>query len=272
MGSSSPLRPRADGRLSRRQLDNVAQLAQAGATAGMSKMQILRSLPPKRRIPYFLEQYGWPLGLGLITAAIAVFLAVRILFPPVGPQLYVAVMDQALDATQTETLQKRFSERSGIPEDEILVDSYFDTRKDGLSKLQTLLSSDDIDVILAPEDTFATLAGYGYLVPLDDTRTADANTLVSLPGYDDAHEDDPDYSGSGKGETLPSGIRLGTGDKVWRDIQGPDDMIVGLAQDSEHAAQAGDFLAFLTGDAGLAAQAHDVAESADVTAAAPKTD
>lgn len=272
MESSAPLRHRTDGRLSRRQLDNVAQLARADATAGMSKMQILRSLPPKRRIPYFLEQYGWQLGLGLIAVALVVFLAVRTLFPPVGPQLYVAVMDQALDATQTETLQKRFSERSGIPEDEILVDSYFDTRKDGLSKLQTLLSADDIDVILAPEDTFATLAGYGYLVPLDGTRAADSATLVSFPGYDDEHEDDPDYSGSGKGETLPYGIRLGTADKVWQDIQGPDDTLVGLAQDSEHAAQAGEFLAFLTGDADLAAQTHDATVSADVATAAPKAD
>ena len=54
MEPSSPLRPRTDGTLSRQQLDNVSQLASASATAGMSKMQILRSLPPKRRIPYFL--------------------------------------------------------------------------------------------------------------------------------------------------------------------------------------------------------------------------
>lgn len=249
MEPSSPLRPRTDGTLSRQQLDNVSQLASASATAGMSKMQILRSLPPKRRIPYFLEQYAWPLGLGLIVIMIAVFLTARLLFPPTGPQLYVAVMDQALDVSQAETLQERFSERSGIPEDEILVDTYFDTRKDGLSKLQTLLSADDIDVILAPEDTFATLAGYGYLVPLDDAQGASGDPLVSFPGYDDAYDDDPDYSGSGKGATRPYGIRLGADDTVWKDIQGADGVIVGLAQDSKRTVQADRFLDFLTGDA-----------------------
>lgn len=214
MEPSSPLRPRTDGTLSRQQLDNVSQLASASATAGMSKMQILRSLPPKRRIPYFLEQYAWPLGLGLIVIMIAVFLTARLLFPPTGPQLYVAVMDQALDVSQAETLQKRFSERSGIP-----------------------------------EDTFATLAGYGYLVPLDDAQGASGDPLVSFPGYDDAYDDDPDYSGSGKGATRPYGIRLGADDTVWKDIQGADGVIVGLAQDSKRTVQADRFLDFLTGDA-----------------------
>lgn len=258
MEPSSPIRPRTDGRLSQQQLDNVAQLARGSASDGMSKAQILRSLPPRQRIPYFLEQYGWPIGLALAAAAVIIFLTVRFLFPPAGPQLYVAVMDQALSTAQTETLQRQFSEQSGIPADDILVDAYFDTRKDGLSKLQTLLSADDIDVILAPEDTFATLAGYGYLVPLDNARATDSNALASFPGYDDTHEDDPDYSGSGRGEALPYGIRLGTDDAAWRNIQGPDDMIAGLAQDSEHTVQADRFLEFLT-DGATAADATDTA-------------
>lgn len=233
--------------LSREQLDDVARLAQPDAHAGMSKLQIMRTLPPRQRLPYLLEHYGWPLGLGTVAAAVAVFLLVRLVFPAPEPQLYVAVMDQAIDVEQSEDLRNRFSSSTGVPADDILVDAYFDTARDGITKLQTLLSADDVDVIIAPERTFATLAGYGYLVPLDGERRApDGADLASFRGYDDSYDDDIDRSGSGMGAELPYGVRLDDAGTVWDDVGGEDDAVAGLAQDSERADEATRFLGFIT--------------------------
>lgn len=215
--------------------------------AGESKLAIFRSLPAKAKAMYFREHFLVPLLGAIIVIALAAFMIVKAATPATRPKLYAAVVDNAITTTEAQQLQQRFSTRLG---QNVNIDSYFDTSKDGLSKLQTMLAAKQIDVIIAPQSEFRKLAGYGYCsnlaTSLNATQRASlTNSLVQLRGYNDADDDNPDVSGSGKGASKPYGLRLANA-KTWSALDSADSKaLIGIAANTQNAGTARDFIDWL---------------------------
>ena len=225
----------------------VDALSVAPEHAGESKLTVFRSLPARAKLTYFREHFLVPLLAAVIIIGLATFMIVKAATPASRPKLYAAVIDDALTTTEAQQLQKDFSAKLG---QSVNIDSYFDTSKDGLDKLQTMLSSKQIDVIIAPQSKFKQLAGYGYFrnlaTSLDtEQRSSLRNDLVTLHGYDDADDDDPNVSGSGKGAAKPYGLSLAQA-KTWNKLDGADSKaLIGIAANTQNAGTAREFIDWL---------------------------
>lgn len=119
--------------------------------AGESKLAIFRSLPTKAKATYFRDHFLMSTLGAIIVIALAAFMIVKAVTPASRPKLYAAVIDNAITTTEAQQLQQKFSVKLGR---DVNIDSYFDTNKDGLSKLQTMLAAKQIDVIIAPQSEF----------------------------------------------------------------------------------------------------------------------
>lgn len=130
----------------------------------------------------------------------------------------------------------------------MLIDTYFSSDENGISKLQTMIASHEIDVIVATPKTYKELSGYGYLTNLDSSltksqRTTLSSDFVTLKGFKDS--DDPDYNGSGKGRVEPFGVSM-TDFKRWSTLKSAkSDAIIGIVQESQNRGIAQQFIDYL---------------------------
>lgn len=215
--------------------------------AGESKLAIFRSLPTRAKATYFREHFLMPTLGAIIVIALAAFMIVKAVTPASRPKLYAAVIDNAITTTEAQQLQQKFSAKLGR---DVNIDSYFDTSKDGLSKLQTMLAAKQIDVIIAPQSEFKKLAGYGYCSNLATSlnaaqRTSLADSLVQLRGYNDADDDNLDVSGSGKGAAKAYGLSLAQA-TTWNTLDSADSKaLIGIAANTQNAGTAREFIDWL---------------------------
>ena len=234
-------------RLTKEQQDAINTLASAPAYAGQSKLAVFRQLPWNRKLEYFREHFLVPLVAAAIVISLVSFLAVRYLSPESRPALYAAVVDDALTTSDATDMQNALEEKLG---ESVIIDDYFDMDKDGLTKLQTMLSSKQIDVIIAPEETFEQLAGYGYLTNLESTVSKLSNSklsdaIVQLKGFSDADDDGIDSSGSGKGASKSYGLKLSDA-AGWTTIADSDhSALIGIATGTKNTGTAQQFINWL---------------------------
>ena len=142
--------------LTEEQQEAINTLASAPAYANESKLSIFRQLPWRKKLEYFREHFLIPVAAAAIIIALVTFLAVRFISPDARPALYAAVVDDALTTSEATNLQNELEDKLGVS---VIIDDYFDMDKDGLTKLQTMLSSKQMDVIIAPHKIFKQLAG-----------------------------------------------------------------------------------------------------------------
>lgn len=237
----------SDHQLTDEQRAAVEALSEPPAHAGESKFRIFRQLPAKDKPAYFREHFLVPLLAALLALALVVFVAVRIAHRDEQPALYVAVVDSTLPLGEAAKLEEAYEHKIGA---DVVVDDYFDTAKDGLTKLQTLLASEQVDVIVAPPAVFEQLAGYGYLADLATALPAaqwqalrgDARDFA---GFDDSGvTDEVEQSGSGQGAALPYGLWLADA-ASWHRYATDDDALVGIAVNTRQEAAAQAFLDYL---------------------------
>ncbi len=237
----------ANMRLTEEQQDAINTLASAPVYAGQSKLAVFRQLPWNRKFEYFREHFLVPLAATAIIISLVSFLAVRYFSPESRPALYAAVVDDALTTSDATDLQAALEEKLG---ESVIIDDYFDMDKDGLTKLQTMLSSKQIDVIIAPEETFEQLAGYGYLTNLESTVSKLSNSklsdaIVQLKGFSDADDDGIDSSGTGKGASKSYGLKLSDA-AGWTSIADSDhSALIGIATGTKNTGTAQQFINWL---------------------------
>ncbi len=237
----------ANMRLTEEQQDAINTLASSPAYAGQSKLAVFRQLPWNRKLEYFREHFLVPLVAAAIVVSLVSFLAVRYFSPESRPALYAAVMDDALTTSDATGLQDTLEEKLG---ENVIIDDYFDTNKDGLTKLQTMLSSRQIDVIIAPAETFEQLAGYGYLTNLESTVSKSGNSklssaIVQLNGFSDADDDGIDSSGTGKGASESYGLKLSDA-AGWTSLADSDaSALIGIATGTKNTGTAQQFINWL---------------------------
>lgn len=236
-----------DTHLTEEQREAINTLASTPAYANESKLSIFRQLPWNKKLEYFREHFLVPVTAAAIIIALTTFLVVRFVSPDTRPALYAAVVDDALTTTGATNLQNELEEKFGV---NVIIDDYFDMNKDGLTKLQTMLSNKQIDVIIAPHKVFKQLAGYGYLTNLESTVSKSDNTkldsaTVQLKGFSDADDDGLDSSGTGKGAAKSYGLKLSDA-AGWTSIADSDhDALIGIATGTKNTSTAQRFIDWL---------------------------
>jgi hypothetical protein len=239
--------------INRRMAQAVNSLARPDEFKGKSRILILRRLPWNRKWAYFRDQLLLRTGVAVTAIVVVVLLVVHFLSPAAPPKLYVAVFGGVLQTQDSETMQQQVSTALKLPKGRnggVMIDASFGQDGNGLSKLQTMLSNHEIDVVIASPKVFSVLAGYGYMVNLDKELTVSQKSsyskdFVSFRGYNDAHYNDINYNGSGKGPAEPYGLRLHDWGTWGSFTTASSTAVAGLAQNSRNGLQAKQFLAFL---------------------------
>lgn len=240
--------PAVPQKLTEEQQAAIATLTEAPQYAGESKLKIFFKIPWRQKAAYFKTHFLVPTIGAICVVALVTFMLFRFLVPSPKPALYVAVLEDALPITSAQTLQDSYSERLG---DDVTVDDYFDMSDDGLSKLQTMISNKEIDVVIAPESVFSELAGYGYFGELSSVLTSSQQQSLgtyaaNFNGYNDGDEyDSYDTSGSGKGESLPYGLELADAGG-WTALEDANDTaLAGVVANTTRESTAQNFLSYL---------------------------
>lgn len=245
---------RGGGTIDDRQAQAIRTLADISEYRGKSRLATLLALPRDQKWGYFRDQLLARVAAAIAAIIVVTYLAVQILTPTPAPQLYVAVINSALSEQDAATLQTSVSEALNLPEGReggVAIDANFNLKESGLTKLQTMLSNDEIDAIIAAPDDFETLAGYGYMRSLSRSlterqRKALSGAFADFRGFNDADDTDIDYDGSGKGGSKPYGLKLADA-PAWTALRSADDTaLIGLAQDSHNTGNAQRLVTFLT--------------------------
>ena len=235
MESSTPFK---GGEIDSRQAEAIDALSSANKYQGKSRIQTLRKLPWNRKWRYFREQLLTRTVVVAAIVCVVIYIAVQVLLPAPGPKLYVAVFDDAVSQQEAANLQSQVAKRLDLPEGRkggVLIDTYFSSDENGISKLQTMIANHEIDAIVATPKTFKQLSGYGYLTNLDSSltkrqRTSLSGDFVTMKGFKDS--DDPDFDGGGKGKAEPFGLSM-TDFQRWNRLKSAkSNALIGIVQES----------------------------------------
>lgn len=234
--------------LNEEQREIIDSLTQKTQYDGKSKIRVFMEIPAKDRMDYFREHFLIPCVAAIVIIALCTFVLVRVFAPKDRPALYAAVLNNAVPLGEAPKLQEEYSKKIGA---NVIIDDYFDMTKDGMSKLQTMISNQQIDVVIAPHDEFKKLANYGYFSDLKTTLSKTqydslGKFAVGFHGFDDSDEDDPfDESGTGQGKSLPYGLNLDYA-KRWKRIpQADDDALVGIVANTQQSKESQNFVEYL---------------------------
>jgi hypothetical protein len=240
-----------DPRLSEEQRETIKALASPTGNKGKSKVSILRSLPTKQKITYFMQYFFWKIVVVLAALAAVSLLVYHVASPSPKPLLYVAAVDISTDDARARKLSASFQkglasqERIAHTASPVQIDTYFNLQEDGLSKLQTMLRNNSIDIILAPESVFEELAGFGYLQPGMSHYATKTAKAYSCAGYDDSKDENPNYNGSGKGEKEDFGLILPDSsplDGLAASEPTEEPVVIGIAQETQELKNAHYFI------------------------------
>lgn len=239
------------GEINSQQAEAISTLASANEYKGKSRIITLLELPWGRKWKYFRDQLLARSAAAVAIVCVVIYIAIQVLTPTATPKLYVAVFNDAVSQQEAATLQSQVASKLDLPEGRkggVLIDTYFSSDENGISKLQTMIANHEIDVIVATTKTYKELSGYGYLTNLDSSltksqRTTLSSDFVTLKGFKDS--DDPDYNGSGKGKAEPFGVSM-TDFKRWGTLKSTkSDAIIGIVQESQNRGIAQQFIDYL---------------------------
>lgn len=239
------------GEINSQQAEAISTLASANEYKGKSRIITLLELPWGRKWKYFRDQLLARSAAAVAIVCVVIYIAIQVLTPAVTPKLYVAVFNDAVSQQEAATLQSQVASKLDLPEGRkggVLIDTYFSSDENGISKLQTMIANHEIDVIVVTPKTYKELSGYGYLTNLDSSLTESqratlSSDFVTLKGFKDS--DDPDYNGSGKGKAEPFGVSM-TDFKRWGTLKSTkSDAIIGIVQESQNRGIAQQFIDYL---------------------------
>lgn len=173
-----------------------------------------KTLSKEQKLIYFKDYYLVKTICILVAVALIVYVCFNLLHKK-ETSLYVACIDEALQEKEVKKLEQQLEEALGNDGNHtlVMIDDSFYTSEDGIHKLEVLLSSKQIDLIIADEETFKQLAAYGFMQDLSqvmDKTTLEENKekLIYTAGYKDNDEISFEDKETGQGEVLPYGLRI----------------------------------------------------------------
>lgn len=84
--------------------------------------------------------------------------------------LYVAVVDESLDTKKLERMSEELNDRFKVDgrHKKVIIDDTFFMKDDALTRMEVYLHNNQLDVIIADENVWRELSGYGFLKRLDE--------------------------------------------------------------------------------------------------------
>ena len=161
----------------------------------------------------------------LAVAALIIFMVTRFLSPAEDEAaLRVAVFDTELSSEALEQLEQAVRTSLGLPEDaRIVVDTGFvSTNTNEYARLSVLAADGRVDAVIAGEEAFAELAGYGYFKDLslylpEDLRSSYAEELRTFKYDSDVIAEDAQQNGEMASGEYPFGLSL-NGSSLWNSM------------------------------------------------------
>lgn len=231
------------------------------------RIAVLQSLSGKKRWSYFIDHFSIPIIAIITICCLLIWLTMHILHPATGPKLFVALVDDPIENVEAGELNSQAAIALHMQADDnsgLVVDDGFDFSRDGLPKLQTMLSAGTVDVIIAHKSTFAQLANYGYMTDLSQIFPDNQfGEQALLPGPGDDSQDDEAEASMDKGPIKPYGLICDSiQNRHWRPHQKKESekygfakgkstslnqAVIGLAVNSPHKQDAVRFTKFVCG-------------------------
>lgn len=203
----------------------------------------------EQRRQYFTDYYLRHLLCVLASLAAIVFLIWHFVKPADETVLYVAVVDEALDTEKLEIMTEELNERYGADgkHKKVLIDDTFFMKDDALTRMEVYLHSGQLDVIIADEDVWRELSGYGFLKRLDEIIDTSGyeDKLLEANGYLDSEGISFEDHEVAMGEAAPYGIDIRESRRFGEMKEYMERPIFAIAQGTKHEKRAEDFLGYL---------------------------
>ena len=177
-----------------------------------------------QKIQQFKDYYLGGTIAVLAVAALIIFMVTRFLSPDKDEAaLRVAVFDTELSAEAQEQLEQTVKSL-GLPEDaRIVIDTGFvSTNTNEYARLSVLAADGRVDAVIAGEEAFAELAGYGYFKDLsrylpEDLKSACAGELRTFKYESDVIAEDAQQNGELASGEYAFGLSL-SGSSIWNSM------------------------------------------------------
>ena len=210
-----------------------------------------------QKIQQFKDYYLGGTIAVLAVAALIIFMVTRFLSPDKDEAaLRVAVFDTELSAEAQEQLEQTVKSL-GLPEDaRIVIDTGFvSTNTNEYARLSVLAADGRVDAVIAGEEAFAELAGYGYFKDLsrylpEDLKSACAGELRIFKYESDVIAEDAQQNGELASGEYAFGLSL-SGSSIWNSMTADsavkaENPVLGVILESENDANIEGLIRVLT--------------------------
>lgn len=178
-----------------------------------------------QKIQQFKDYYLGGTIAVLAVAALIIFMVTRFLSPAKDEAaLRIAVFDTELSSEALDQLEQAARTSLNLPEDaRIVVDTGFvSTNTNEYARLSVLAADGRVDAVIAGEEAFAELAGYGYFKDLslylpEDLKNACAEELRAFKYNSDVIAEDAQQNGEMASGEYPFGLSL-NGSSLWNSM------------------------------------------------------
>ncbi|MFV0441316.1 MAG: hypothetical protein ACK5LV_08520 [Lachnospirales bacterium] len=195
-----------------------------------------------KRIQQFIDYYLLKLVIFIFSTCLFGFILYSVFREKPINMLSVAVIDGELNTTKTEDFEKEFLYLyDTLYEDEekyVSIDNSYYSNGGALNKIQIQIMNSQLDVIIAQEDFFETLANYGYFKELDQSQFDEDDIFYSEKKQDDEGTDDD--------IVMPYGVRISCiKSELYFGYGYGDDYIVGIVDNTKNEENSYNFLKLL---------------------------
>ena len=196
-----------------------------------------------QKIQQFKDYYLGGTIAVIAVAALIIFMVTRFLSPAEDEAaLRVAVFDTELSSEAQEKLEQAVRASLNLPEDARIV---VDTGTNEYARLSVLAADGRVDAVIAGEEAFAELAGYGYFKDLslympEDLKSACAEDLRAFKYNSDVIAEDAQQNGELASGEYHFGLSL-SGSSLWNSMTAdsvvkPEKAVLGVILESENDA------------------------------------
>lgn len=213
--------------------------------------QTWKELDKKGRWQFFKDYIMWKVIVALVVVLFVVIMINGSKGSNKNTVLYVAFVDEQLNEDAKNDMTADIEELIGVSKNEkVMLDDYFYTSSDGLSRIQVYTSSGEIDVIIADRTEFKILAGGGYFEDIsqfmgDDMDDDLKSRLCYAKGYLEGDFVGAEENRNGKGPEAAYGISLEGLENYDKVKNLCDDPVVGVVTSGEHKENARKFIEYL---------------------------
>ena len=212
----------------------------------MSDRKSEEQMTTGQKIQQFKDYYLGGALACLAAAALIIFMITRFLSPKADEAaLRIAVFDTELSSEAQEQLEQAVRTSLDLPEDaRIVIDTGFiSTNTNEYARLSVLAADGRVDAVIADEEAFSELAGYGYFKDLsrflpEDLKSACSDRLLSFRYDSDVIADDAKQNGELASGEYPFGLSL-IGSSLWDSMTAASAMkaekpVLGVILESEN--------------------------------------